>query len=615
MRAHTKEGIRGALALQLIVALIGLFVPIGTYGETQAAVTYLQSKDPNPWVTMALITAGEEASVEYLKGTTGDKALDFEAPILAISAKGEDPRTFPNINLVEELKSYHIDSQIGDASLVNDDIFGVLALTAAGEDVSDEIIEDAKTFILNNQKEDGSWSYGVDSESGDTNTTSAGIMALIAVGTSKGSTEIQNALDYLREAQNEDAGFPYDPQSTWGTNSDASSDAWVISALYSAEEDISSWAKDGITPIDHLESLQTTEGYFENQTGAGETSFTPTETAYALVALLNKSYPVAVFEAEEPLVTYRIEGSVETFCSGEMRVENPLVLIEEVAEECGFTYEIEEFSFGPYLKRIGDDEAEGFIGWLYAVNLELPSVGAADYALEENDSILWHYGESEEPYMRVSISDEEVDIGESVTATVEYFEEEAWTLLEGAEVNVGDDTYTTGEDGVVSFTPTSGYFEVFAEKEGYVRSETQELIVGETHELNIPLEVTIEEDAGGGGGGTNGSASSPSVAFSVTNSADGEPEFVFPSVNTGEALQESVSLQNNGTSKLYLESIVTGDELFRENLTIDEGSWRRFSTALLAGGTKDAEVGLTIPQSTSAGAKTGNLVFWAIQTQ
>ncbi|MDP2704380.1 MAG: DUF4430 domain-containing protein [bacterium] len=541
MRAHTGEKVRGIVSLGLIVAIIALFTPIGVWGNTESAVGYLKANPPaggpNPWITMALVAAGESVSVEYLKGTTGDTAIAYEAPILAIAAAGENPRTFPNTNLVEKLKSFHTNNQIGDASLVNDDIFGLLALVAAGESTSSQSVQDAKTFITDQQKGNGSWSYGT-SGSEDTNTTAAAVMALITAGVSKNNQVVQSALTYLRSAQNEDGGFPYDPESPWGTASDASSDAWVISALHASGEDVNAWAKNGNTPITHLQSLQKDAGYFENQLGAGETSFTPTETAYALIALLGKSYPVTVFQVEMPLVTYRIEGKETQICKGETHAPNALELVKITANECGFTYEIVETSYGPYLKKIGSDGAEGTSGWMYAVNMEMPEIGAVDYALQDGDEVFWRFGTWEE--MMAALEEKE--------------------------------------------------------------------------EVTIPLEVTVAGTSGGGGGG---GAEAPGISFRIekVSDAEREPEFRFSSARPGEALKESIMLKNNGTSKLYMESVVTGDSLFRDNLTIDEGGWRTFKATILPAGIKNADVGLTVPAGASAGTKTGTLTFWAVKTQ
>jgi len=273
-----------------------VFLPGFAYADTGLAAAYLQGHTQNPWVTMALSALGEAPDVSYLRSAHGSTAVELEAPILALAAAGESPYTYPENDLVAALKSFYAGGQIGDPALLNDDIFGILALVSAGVSEEDPVVAGAKEFVLTRQNTDGGWPYAAGGTS-DTNTTAAAIMALVASGDAQGSEPIQNALAYLRVAQNTDGGFPYDPQSSWGTASDASSDAWVLMALTAASVDQSSFAASSTTK-EHLLSLQIatttpSTGYFEYQQGSGEDSFTPVTTAYAVLALLGKTLPVA----------------------------------------------------------------------------------------------------------------------------------------------------------------------------------------------------------------------------------------------------------------------------------------------------------------------------------
>ena len=195
--------------------IISLFLMGSGIGANADTVSYLQSHSDNAWASMALVAAGEPVDVSYLQDFSGSGAIDYAAPILALTAAGEDPRTYPNTNLVEALLSFHSGSQIGDSGLVNDDIFSLLALVSAGVSESDPAAIDAKNFILSNQNSDGGWGYSTGSGS-DTNTTAAAIMALRAVGVSVGNSVLTDAKSYLQSAQNDDGGFPYDPVSPWG---------------------------------------------------------------------------------------------------------------------------------------------------------------------------------------------------------------------------------------------------------------------------------------------------------------------------------------------------------------------------------------------------------------
>ncbi len=576
-------------------------------GDVSGAVAYLKTKDPNPWITMALVASGESPNVDYLKTVSGNKAADFEAPILALSAAGKNPRTFGSENLVSKLKSFYIDNQIGDPALVNDDIFGLLALVASGEPLSDPVIEGAKDFILNHQNSDGSWSYGLGAN-GDTNMTSMAIMALSDVGIAKTNPEITKALDYLRSAQNSDGGFPYDPKSEWNTDSDSSSDTWVISALNKLGENPGDWKKDGQSPVDHLNSLADASGFYKFQANSSEDSFSPVTTSYAVIALTGKFYPVAKFTPPaSPSVSYRIEGKNKNVCSGETNAPNALELIKIVATDCGFTYHIKEMSFGPYLESINSDVAEGLTGWLYNVNFLSPTVGAADYNLSSGDYVLWYYGEYDWLPTRLILSQSEIASGGSSEATVKHFSSGAWLPLEGATVYFGLHSFTTNSSGQVSATLQDGAYQVFAEKNDYIRSEVEKLIVGEKTQTTLTLSANI---MGGPGGSDN--PGGETVGFTITT-ADGDSNLGFGDIAPGASKSENLTLKNQGQKKLYLEGSVKGDEAFTRYLDIDSKDWEDFNMELESGKNSAVSVELKIPVSFSAsGQKNGQLIFWAI---
>jgi len=603
-----KTKILSALAVVAVISSLNLF-PLA-HGDVSSAVNYLKSKDPNAWISMALVASGENPNVDYLKTFSGTKATDYEPAILALTAAGKDPRTFPNENFITKLKSFHTQNQIGDNNLLNDDVFGILALVASGDPVSDPVIQNAKTFLLNHQNANGSWSFAIGS-SGDTNMTAMAIMALNEVGLTKTDEKISKALDYLESAQNSDGGFPYDPQSAWSTSSDASSDAWVISALNKIGESPSAWQKGGQSPIDHLNTLVTDSGYYQFQAGSAEDSFTPVTTAYAVIALLNKSYPVGkISEPEFPQISYRVAGSASDLCSGEAQAPNPLELVKIIASECGFTYSIKETSFGPYLERIGSDEAAGLIGWLYFVNSTSPQVGAVDYALQMGDDVLWYYGDFNWKLTRLTLNNSEISSGGSVQVIVEYFDGGAWHPLEGATVHVGANTHTTNASGQVSISPTDGAYQIFATKDDYFRTEIEKLIVGSKIQTSISLSANVVGGSGGSGDGGTGN----SAGFNITLE-DGSTQLNFGDVQAGSSKSKNITLSNQGTSKLYIESSVTGDDLFRNYLKVGQKIWRSFSANLNIGENKVTAIEIAPPSSYALfGQKSGQLIFWAIPT-
>lgn len=561
------------------------------------AVSYLKSQSDAPWVTMALVAAGESVNVDYLKSTSGlpgqgGTAISLEAPILALTAAGEDPRTFPNTNLISQLKGFYDGAQIGDSSAVNDDIFGILALISAGEPNSSAEILGAKAFLLSNQNTDGGWGWGVGASS-DTNDTAAAIMALLEVGMSSSDTAIQNAAAYLQGAQNSDGGFPYDPNSSFGTDSDASSSAWVISAIIKLGQSPISWTSNGNNPVDFLWTLQTTGGFFENVPGALETGFTPTETAYAVIALSNKALPVGTISApvSDPEVHFRIEGSSALVCKGTVQAATAMDAVINAAESCGYTFEIEQFSFGPFLTTINNDAGEGLVGWLYRVDWILPNVGAADFNLSGGETVLWYFADFEDEPLRIE------------SQVVESLSGESWNSVEGATVFFNGTNTTSANDGSFELTTgENGVFEVRAEKEGFVRSDTIAIIVADdTEEIGLSVEV-VQQSGGEGGGTTN-----PEVGFSVSPS-----NLAFGQLEPGNTVTKGVTLKNEGTTALTIKAHVEGSEVFNF-LKIAQVLWSAFETLLSIGAEEQIDLNLTLPiEFGSFGSKAGSLVFWGV---
>ena len=116
-------------------------------------------------------------------------------------------------------------------------------------------------------------------------------------------------------------------------------------------------------------------------------------TADAVIALSGKSFPVGRLNPSTNAgVFFRIEGSAGQICRGAIEAETALDVVIKAADDCGYTYKIQDTSFGPYLIRIANDKAEGLKGWLYRVDGVLPSIGAADFALWGGEGVLWYFG-------------------------------------------------------------------------------------------------------------------------------------------------------------------------------------------------------------------------------
>jgi len=281
--------------------------PLGA-GDIQItrALNYLsQAQQPNGsiggfsvsgWVVMALAAASEDPDswnaggdsiVDYLRDNAGvnldvNKATDWERSILAIVAAGKNPRSFGGVNYVDTLLAFYDGSQIGDNTLLNDDFWGILALAGIGE--SQTVVQASRNFIISNQNSDGGWGLAVGGNS-DADNTAAAVSALIAAGVSPSSQTITDALSYLKSQQQNDGGFVSE-----GTTNSAV-DAWVINAITDVEQNPvgDEWKESGRNPIEHLLSLQDTDGAFKWT--AAQRSNPEWMTAYAVLALMGKSWP------------------------------------------------------------------------------------------------------------------------------------------------------------------------------------------------------------------------------------------------------------------------------------------------------------------------------------
>src|SRR3989344_1927811 len=260
---------------------------------SQATLDYLAESSQNQWVTQALSAAGaSEFDLAYLDDYNGSNANDFAKTILAVVAAGSDPYDFNSQDLVEGLMGYHNNSQLGAANLLNDDIWGIIALRSAGESVNHQAVQDAKSYLLANHNDDGGWGFTPDGAS-DTNDPASAVMALLDAGLTAESEEIASALGYLEGAQNNDGGWGFYENS----ESDSGSSAWVMAALTKSGIEPATWEVEGNNAIEYLESLRLEDGSYKWVLGDDEGSLLM--TAYVAVALSDSFYPVAYFQPEE----------------------------------------------------------------------------------------------------------------------------------------------------------------------------------------------------------------------------------------------------------------------------------------------------------------------------
>jgi len=569
-------------AMLIALLLFPMFPPLetnATYNLSNAQM-YLVAHSDNPWSTMALsVLESPNIPTDHLLSVNGTSAIDYAAPILAITALGQNPRTFASTDYIASLKSYYSENQIGDPATLNDDFFGILALISAGEFSTDPIITNSKNFILSHQNSDGGWGYTTESNS-DTNMTAAGILATL---------------------QNDDGGFSY----YFGASSDSSSTAWVIWALDALNINPDSLVKSGNTPILYLESNQDSQSFFKFQSDSSEDGFSAVTTAYAVLALQGKKLPLNIVTNNVSVqkTSFRIEGSNETVCTGEAAGITALDIIKNAKNICGFEYEIEDTGWGPYLKRINNDQALGMTGWLYMVNGSSPPVGAADYELKVGDSVLWYYGEFGWQPTRLSLSSEQINTDQSVTVMVEFFDGDLWLSLSDAVVYFGAITTNTDGNGQAVINLKDGFYKVYAQKQGYIRSNSILLKVGQPDTASVDMTVIIEQ------GDIKGDETEDTISF-VVNPSDLD----FGKLNPGSSATKNIVISNNGTVNTHMEVLVSGDSLFIENIDLDNTYWKNFKADIDQNNSQNIDVKLSVPigYSSEGNPKSAQLTFWAI---
>jgi hypothetical protein len=265
----------------ILVILLG-WVSSG-FASTTSGLSYLRTKQGSDghiggssstsWAVMAFSTSGERntQAVEALRSVqlalSGRSATDIEKQILGLVAAGENPRTFAGVNAIDLLKSKISGNQIGEADLLNDDIFGILALQAAREPISATLFQ----TLASHQQSDGGWGIYT---SGSTSTDMTAV-ALIALNGHVTQPIIESGVTYIKARQNDDGGFA----SVSGASTIGST-AWVdwmiVSLGYSYPE------KNGRTPRDYLWTMQSSDGSWSNSVLL---------TSYALIALSQKGFP------------------------------------------------------------------------------------------------------------------------------------------------------------------------------------------------------------------------------------------------------------------------------------------------------------------------------------
>jgi len=209
---------------------------------------------------------------------------------------------------------------------------------------------------------------------------------------------------------------------------------------------------------------------------------------------------VTVIDLTSVTIKVRVEGQTSTIWSGNVTFSTSTITdnednthtlnyptalgaLDEASKAGGFSYVVNS---SLYVKEV-NNEAEvleyPWPGWMFRVDWVSPNVGAADYALSDNNSeVLWYYGIYGAKPLKLTADNTTLPSTDNFTATVEYYDDNtsSFTPLDGATLHAGSRIYTTNSTGQVNISLPPGAYTVYADKEDYAqytRSNSETVIV------------------------------------------------------------------------------------------------------------------------------------------
>lgn len=230
------------------------------------------------WVAIALgayplSIQSKEDLINYLLADppSGQAVTDYERRAMALMALGINPFSGTKTNYIAHITASFDGQQIGDPTLVNDDIFALFPLLKAEISQDNPMIRAIVAFILAHQQSDGSWIGGVDM-------TSAAIQALAMMpSTYDISLALQKAKNYLASQQQSNGGF----------NDNLYSTTWAMQAIAALGEDTLFWQRNLLAPDDYLALHQAADGGLDSSQHLTNRIWL---TAYAIPAALKKPW-------------------------------------------------------------------------------------------------------------------------------------------------------------------------------------------------------------------------------------------------------------------------------------------------------------------------------------
>lgn len=256
--------------------------------KTQHAEGSFGSPLLTDWVALALARSSNDLLKRQELSMNGSllSATDFERHAMALEALGIDPS-----EIALAITAHFDGTQIGDPILVNDDIFGLIALSHAGYTGHDLIIKSVAAFVVKKQSDDGSW--------GNTDLNAAAIQALSPLTELPGvASAVSKARSYL--ASHEQAN---------GCFGNSFTTSWSIMAITALGESPDAWkSSGGSSPIECLRTLQAADGGFEEGASPDTRIWA---TAYALPALEGRTWRDILGSYARPTASPTLVTSIE----------------------------------------------------------------------------------------------------------------------------------------------------------------------------------------------------------------------------------------------------------------------------------------------------------------
>lgn len=249
------------------------------------------------WVAVAFgaVNGGDAESElkDYLRAANPSLSslTDYERHALGLMALGINPYTGTEVDYITPIVEAFDGSQIGESSLVNDDVFAIFPLLKAGYDTEDEIIQKTVAFIVSKQGANGSWEESIDF-------TAATVQALASADNLTGVSEALNrAKTYLHTQQDGDGSFDGNVFST----------SWAMQAIEAFGESDSEWSPDGDSPENFLAGVQSGDGGVLEESESIETRVWA--TAYAIPAVREATWLSLLSSFSKPSSSTNSGGS------------------------------------------------------------------------------------------------------------------------------------------------------------------------------------------------------------------------------------------------------------------------------------------------------------------